>query len=169
MPAGAAVMRARGCLRRHTREGRGTGTIVALALGLLLACARSVSAAGTAPFGQHADGTLLPGCGYVADAPALTARIEFVGGIQFAEGDGPARPSDPAAEVASLQVGELRIGGDPRAFAYLGAAEEPDGFVLLWRTDEPPAERVAVYTRWASLKDPPLRKKNVVCREPVKD
>jgi hypothetical protein len=149
-----------------TRRGR---TRALALVALALAPGTRAAAAPKAPFGQRADGTLLPGCSYVADAPALTARIEFVGGIQFAEGEGPSRPSDPAAEVASLQVGELHVDGDPRAFAFLGAAQEPDGFVLLWRTEGPPAERVAVYTRWASLKDPPLRKKNVVCREPVTD
>jgi len=158
-------MRFHGRMPFRTRYGRCALALVAL----LLAPGLGAEAAARAPFGRRADGSLLPGCRYVANAPALTARIEFVGGIQFAEGDGPSRPSDPTAAVASLSVGELHIEGDPRAFGYLGAAEEPDGFVLLWRTDEPPAERVAIYTRWASLRSPSLRKQNVVCREALTD
>lgn len=123
------------------------------------------AAAPSAPFGHAPDGSLIPGCSYVADAPAMTARIEFVGGIEFAEGEGPSRPKDPAAEVASLQVGELTLAGDDRSFAFAGAAEAPDGFLLRWKSEGPPVETVTVYTRWASLRSPSLRKKNVMCRE----
>jgi len=133
----------------------------------VLAPAGTPAAAPSTAFGHAPDGSLLPGCRYVADAPAMTARIEFVGGIEFAEGEGPSRPKDPAAEVASLQVGELTLAGEDEAYAFAGASEAADGFVLRWRRAGPPAETVSVYTRWASLRSPSLRKNNVMCREPA--
>lgn len=136
-----------------------------LALLAVLALARAPAAAPSAAFGHAPDGSLLPGCSYVSDAPAMTARIEFVGGIEFAEGEGPSRPKDPAAEVASLQVGELTLAGVDETFAFAGAAEAADGFLLRWQRPGPPVETVTVYTRWASLRSPSLRKKNVMCRE----
>ncbi|HVP28776.1 MAG TPA: hypothetical protein VMW35_06400 [Myxococcota bacterium] len=132
---------------------------------LLLIALPLVAGADPAEFGRDREGALRPGCSYVADAPPLTARIDFVGGIQFAEGDGGIRPKDPAAAVRSLRVSELRLGGDDRIFDFVGASEEPDGFLLRWRSAAVPPETVAVYTRWASLKDASLRPKNVVCRE----
>lgn len=97
----------------------------------------------------------------------MSARIEFVGGIEFEEPEGPSRPKDPAAEVASLRVGELTLAGVDEKLAFAGAAEAPDGFLLHWKRRGPPAEIVTLYTSWASLRSPPLRKNNVLCREPA--
>lgn len=134
-----------------------------IGLGLALAFAPPAGRADDLP--RLPDGRLEPGCDAVADAPSLATQIEFVGGLQFAEGTGAPRPRDPDAALASLEVGDLRIAGDARKWVFLEKKLIDHGFLVRWANEADPAERVALYTSWASLKDPALRARNIVCHE----
>jgi hypothetical protein len=91
--------------------------------------------------------------------------MEFAGGLRFAEGPGPARPADPEAAVNALQVGPLRVAGDEGRYVFLDKKVYQDGFVVVWKEEAASPRRVALWTSWASLKDPLWRTRNVVCRE----
>lgn len=134
----------------------------------LLSLLALAALAGEAPAGDFArlpDGRLRPGCEALGDAPSLAAKMEFQGGIRFAEGAGPARPADPEAAVGALQVGPLRVAGDEAQYVFLDKKVYQDGFVVVWKEEADAPRRVALWTSWASLRDPRFRAHNVVCRE----
>jgi hypothetical protein len=136
-----------------------------LRLTISLALAGSAPLAGAEDFPRLPDGRLRAGCDFLSDGPSLATEMEFVGGLQFDEAARPAKPRDPAAAVQALRVGDLSIPGDARSYGFVEKQPLALGFVVRWANKANTGERVALYTSWASLKEPALRQRNIVCRE----